>query len=318
MSDATEASTAKKERSPSFPYIGLTKAQERLREFYSAAKRFEVRMADAAGSWGMGVKSSATLQTVSALLAYGLIEDQGSGENRKVKISDRGFRILEDQRPGIKERELAAAACTPKLIAEYVELWKDGRPTDAICISELKIDRSFTEDGAKAFLRVFDDVVGFTKGDSSDKKGDKAPLSGGTGDPEPPLDPPPPTVKVGDYVQWVSGGVDQLKPPRKVVAIMPDRAHAQVFGYNGALPMSDLHVVPPPAPAALPAFTPPASADEASAWVQGENDFNVFQRGNRLQITADVDLAGLAELKEMLGHYEAILKLREGRKKFSP
>jgi hypothetical protein len=41
---------------------------------------------------------------------------------------------------------------------------------------------------------------------------------------------------------------------------------------------------------------------------QGGNELSVLQKGNRLQITADVDLEGIGELKDILGHYEAILK----------
>ena len=40
---------------------------------------------------------------------------------------------------------------------------------------------------------------------------------------------------------------------------------------------------------------------------QGENELSVLQKGNRLQITAYIDLEGIAELKDILGHYEAIL-----------
>jgi hypothetical protein len=47
---------------------------------------------------------------------------------------------------------------------------------------------------------------------------------------------------------------------------------------------------------------------------QGENELSVLQKGNRLQITADVDLEGIAELKDILGHYEAILQRLAARK----
>jgi hypothetical protein len=173
MTNADEAAmAAKKERSPSFPYIGLTKALERAAAIYAHARRHDARVADVAAAWGLAPKSSGTLQTIAALLAYGLLEDQGSGEARKLKITDLAFKALEDQRPGAREGALAEAAMKPKLIAEYVEKWKDGRPADAICISELRIDRGFTEDGAKAFLRVFDDTGGFTKASNSDINND--------------------------------------------------------------------------------------------------------------------------------------------------
>jgi len=47
---------------------------------------------------------------------------------------------------------------------------------------------------------------------------------------------------------------------------------------------------------------------------QGGNELSVLQKGNRLQITADIDLEGIAELKDVLGHYEAILKRLSVRK----
>lgn len=168
----------KKERSPSFPYIGLTKALERAGQVYAQARRHEARVADVATAWGMGPKSSSTLQTIAALLAYGLLEDQSSGDTRKLKVTDLAFKALEDQRPGAREAALAEAAVKPKLIAEYLEKWKEGRPADGICISELRIDRGFTDDGARAFLRVFDDTRGFTNAPASDTVNDK---DGGAG-----------------------------------------------------------------------------------------------------------------------------------------
>ncbi|MDA9463966.1 hypothetical protein XH87_04995 [Bradyrhizobium sp. CCBAU 53415] len=174
-----EASKIRKERSPSFPFIGLSKALERVRAVYAHAKRHEARLADLAAAWGMGVKSSGTIQTVAALVAYGLLEDQGSGETRKFKVTELALKALEDQRPGAREAAQAEAALKPKLIAEYVEKWKEGRPADGICISELRFERGFTEDGAKAFLKVFDDTAGFTKAAESDKKPDQATQSDG-------------------------------------------------------------------------------------------------------------------------------------------
>ena len=38
------------------------------------------------------------------------------------------------------------------------------------------------------------------------------------------------------------------------------------------------------------------------------NELSVLQKGNRLKIIADIDLEGIAGLKDILGHYEAILK----------
>ena len=73
-----------------------------------------------------------------------------------------------------------------------------------------------------------------------------------------------------------------------------------MFGSNTGIPVSDLTVVNPPLPPLVDQPAVPGRVEAGSAWTQGENDFNVLQRGNRLQITADVDLEGLATLKDML------------------
>lgn len=152
-----------KQRGPSFPFITLEKAVERTRELYGKAKRFEVRLTDAAADWGYRPKSSGAFQTAAALLAYGLIEDSGSGDSRKIKVSEAGWRILEDNRPGTREKLLAEAALKPKLLSEFAEIWRDGRPDDGHAISDLKFDRGFTDESAPRFLRIFDDAVRFTK-----------------------------------------------------------------------------------------------------------------------------------------------------------
>lgn len=197
---ATPQAAPKKDRSPSFPFITLTKAVERTRSLFEQAKRHEMRMADAAAAMGYGAKSSGVIQTLAALIAFGLVEDNGSGDARKFKVSDLGFKVLADQRPGAREAALAEAALKPKLIAEYATAWASGRPSDAICLSELHIDRGFTEDGAKTFLRVFDDAVGYAKVDESGKKSD-------TGDDfDALLELPNRDVAVGDWVRVESGG----------------------------------------------------------------------------------------------------------------
>lgn len=157
-----------KQRGPSFPFIGLEKAVERTKELYAKAKRFDVRLSDAAADWKYGAKSSGAFQTAAALLAYGLIEDSGSGEGRKLRVSELGYRVIADERPGMREKHLAEAARRPKLIAEFADRWRDGRPDDSHAISDLKFDHGFTDESAPRFLRVFDDAFRFMSPKNSD------------------------------------------------------------------------------------------------------------------------------------------------------
>jgi hypothetical protein len=162
MSDnQTDTDKARKERSPSFPFISLVKAVERVREMADDHRRNQARLPVVGSSWGYGPKSSGLLQTVAALKSFGLIDDIGSGSDRKIQITDLGWRILHDAREGAKDAAIREAALKPRLIAEYVEKWVPDRPSDAHCMSELQLDRGFNEAAARSFLTVFDKTVAF-------------------------------------------------------------------------------------------------------------------------------------------------------------
>lgn len=235
---ARPALVIKKERSPTFPFITLTRAVERVRSIYDAARRHEVRMGDVAHAMGYGPKSSGTIQTVAALISYGLLDDSGAGETRKFKVSDLGFKILEDQRPGAREAALREAAVKPRSIAEHMIKWEGGRPSDAICISELRMESGYTEDGARVFLKVFDDALTYAGGPVSGKKPD----AGGGSDS---VNAPPPILtkaEVGDLIQWEADGVLRLPKPVTVRAIQEADGNSWVFveGSETGIPMEQV------------------------------------------------------------------------------
>ncbi len=162
MSDEAPATEkSKKDRSPSFPFISLRKAVDRAEALNANHRREPARLASVAASWGYAPKSSGLLQTVAALKQFGLAEDLGSGDDRKVQLTDLARRLLVDSRPGARETAIREAARSPRLIAEYLGRWLPDRPSDDHCISELHLDRGFTREAAKLFLRVFDETVSY-------------------------------------------------------------------------------------------------------------------------------------------------------------
>lgn len=173
MTDQPSA-TARRDRSPPFPYLSLPKALERTQALFESVRHHEARVADVATNWGLTPKSSSLDRNVAALLLYGLIVDNGSGEARKIRVSETGLRILEDKRPGVREKLLAEAALKPKIIADYAQLWKGGRPDEAHSLSQLKFEGGFTDEGAKMFLRVFDETIRFTSPSGADSIDDTA------------------------------------------------------------------------------------------------------------------------------------------------
>ncbi|SMD09668.1 hypothetical protein [Rhizobium sp. RU36D] len=157
MTHETEADVdQRRERSPSFPYLELSNAIDLAKKLHGAAKLSEVRVTDVASIWGTTPTSGSLMRYAAALQAYGLIESSGSGLNRRIKVSDAAKRILNDERPGVRERLLAEAALKPKIMAELFELWSTDRPEDSFARSQLQFDYRFTGDAARRCLVVYD------------------------------------------------------------------------------------------------------------------------------------------------------------------
>jgi hypothetical protein len=162
-----------RDRSPQFPFISLQKAIERAQEFEGVYKRSAGRIANVLPVWGYAVKSSGGAQTVGALKAFGLIDDEGAGADRKIKLTELAQHILKDERPGKRQEAIKEAALKPRAIAEHWAIWGTDRPPDPECISELTLERSYTEEAAKRFLRVYDDTIGFAGLIGEDSNADK-------------------------------------------------------------------------------------------------------------------------------------------------
>ena len=150
---------ARRLRSPAFPFISLGKAIVRARSIAERYGRHPVSLAAAGEAWRYAPKSSGFLQTVAALRSYGLIEDVGRAEERRIQLSDLGWRILHDTRSDARRAAIREAATRPRSIAEYALKWLPSRPSDDECISELHLDRGFSPQAAKRYLTVFDQTA---------------------------------------------------------------------------------------------------------------------------------------------------------------
>ena len=149
------------ERSPSFPFIPLSKAIHRAKTMEERHKREAARVPMLANTWGYGAKSSGLAQTVGALIQFGLADDTGSGAERKIQLTDLARRILFDTRPGVRTQGLKEAALKPRLIGEMHAKWGTDRPSDEHCVSELVFDWGFNEVAARTFLRTYDETISF-------------------------------------------------------------------------------------------------------------------------------------------------------------
>jgi hypothetical protein len=155
----------KKERSPNYPGIDLGEAIERAKKLYQMEGRNAAPLKTALEHWGYKPQSGAGLVAVAALKRFGLIDDEGRGDRRRIRLSDLALRIIRDDRPNSRERlkSIQTAALTPPIHGELWSEFKSSLPSDENLKYTLKMHKGFTDLGAKEFVRQFRSTIAFAK-----------------------------------------------------------------------------------------------------------------------------------------------------------
>lgn len=299
-------------RSPSYPGMPLHEAVAAVAKIEGLYRAAPVDRLHAAKLIGFSALSGPAGKALADLAAYGLLERAGKGAAR---VTERARDILHASSEQDRKKSLRDAALEPPLFRNIRERFSGiSLPPEDGVITHLNrqgFNPNAVRPAAKAFLQTMRYLEELGESDShsaADRLGENGAPSGGGGDD--PVTLPEQTVKLGDYVQWTQDGADRFRVPLQVVNIYPDGKHAQVFGSPTGIPMSELTVVDPPN--ADPSPPPPAEMSQTST--KGQNDYTVYQRGNRLQITADVDLDGIATLKDILDDYARALARLAGKR----
>src|ERR1700683_108438 len=149
-----------RDRSPSYPSIGLREAIERVRRLYESDGKAGAPMEAAFRSIGFGGKNGASLKVMAALRKFDLVQYQaGRAVPTKMALD---ILVFEDD----DERKKAAkrtAALSPDIYRELVESYREaGRlPSDTSLKSELIADAGFNRNSVDAFLKDFRDTLEF-------------------------------------------------------------------------------------------------------------------------------------------------------------
>src|SRR5437016_816769 len=116
-------------RSVNYPFITLEVAIKRAKALWESVGKNLVPIATAASLWDYNEKSSGVRSTVSALKQYGLIVDEGDGDNRQIRLSDRGLDLaIETTTPKKREISIRRAVLSPKIYQEILARFPDGLP----------------------------------------------------------------------------------------------------------------------------------------------------------------------------------------------
>jgi hypothetical protein len=287
----------RRDRSPQFPYVGLQRAVELTAAFYAKAKKYEVALSGAAKDWQLSATSSSLGRVAAALQSFGLVELSGSGDTRRVKITEAGWRVIEDPRPEERRRLLEKAAVNPPVFAEYAEKWAGGRPDDDHAIFQLK-ERGFTDEGAPKFLRVFDETKRFFPTTNNDKSS----ASEGF---KPLVETDYGGAKEGDFVQWESGGTLKFSEPKQVVSVHETGDWVFVEGSQTGIPMSEVIVQDAPEPRREPPVLDKIEKRPGEAeWLRGPLS---RETSYRLLISGDMGPKEIGKLIKVLEAQKAVL-----------
>lgn len=169
-----------RERSPSYPYIGLEQAIALVEKIYLQQKRSLVYAQAAMESIGYEPKGSTAGRILAALVSYGLVEGEGVKESRKIRVSANGQRLVILDKSSAEWLECARqAARSPKIFSDLFELWSDGLPSDAAIKQFLILEKRFNDNYVSAFIKNFRDTYEFariTEGSTGDDFAEETPV----------------------------------------------------------------------------------------------------------------------------------------------
>lgn len=163
---------APKHRSPNYPAMGLRRALERTKELYDAYKRGAIPLMVALQKWNYKQAMGLAAQTVAALKAYGLIDVEGDGDKKTIKVTDRSQMILGGHPDKLKL--LRQAALAPAVFKEMWEKQNSGTETDEAMTVYLQWDRNFNPESIGGLIADFRDTISFAELVASDKMGEES------------------------------------------------------------------------------------------------------------------------------------------------
>src|ERR1039458_3282080 len=174
-------------RSPEHPFINLENAIARAEQFYEVEQHRPANAKVAMDHWGYDPKSSGGMQTLSALISFGLLEEQGAGDLRAVKLTPTALRIVIDDTDS--PERLAAiqqAAMTQKIHRELRNKFGGTEPPSDRQFRHILLaewEPRFNANAVDNFIKEYKDTIAFAKLTKPDtvtsEVGDKGSEGGG-------------------------------------------------------------------------------------------------------------------------------------------
>ena len=233
----TEKVKKPKHRSPNFPAINLQKAVELTGKLLDEFGKHEIPVNLVNKAWGYQEEgSSSGNRCVAAVKAFGLIDVTGFGKNRKVKVSDYGYRIHENAPD--RAKILKIVVLLPEIHSTVWEHFNGSLPNNDLLKNYLlwEHEPKFNKQSVSTFISEFRDSISFAKLESSSYNEVEDEDSGDDEDESP-------EIKVGDLVNWESQGMLQFPEPKEVTGFSECKEWVFVKGSETGLPINDIKLI---------------------------------------------------------------------------
>lgn len=153
-------------RSPNYPAIDIGRAIDRVRTLYGIERQHLTPATQAVKHWGYSTLNSPGGGQLAALARFGLIEDEGTKDDRKVRVTDLAVKILEHPDPAERDAGVREAAMLPAVHQDMWQTYGADLPSEDNLRWFLTRERGFSENGAKDFLKEYRATIDFAKLDS--------------------------------------------------------------------------------------------------------------------------------------------------------
>ncbi|MFO0836453.1 MAG: hypothetical protein U0638_15915 [Phycisphaerales bacterium] len=166
-----EVKKVPRHRSPNYPSMNLERSLEKAALLAAKFKRHGVPTATALEAMEYKPDSSTGQQALASLSYFGLVEYEGSGNKRHVKVTDIAAKIIGDHSD--RPRLLKEAALAPAIHREVWDKYHkgdDGLAPDATIKQYLQWDREgakFNPEALDPFIEQFKQTIAFAGLDSS-------------------------------------------------------------------------------------------------------------------------------------------------------
>lgn len=161
MSEEETRAKAKRHRSRNYPVFDLGEAIQQARTVHAKEGSAWVPFSVACSHMGLSEKSSTGMRAISALIQFGLLDDEGHGKNRRVRVSAVARQILHPEDSIEKSQAIRTAATKPVIFQELWQKYGDRLPSDQTLGWELVESGDFSKGSVDQFIVTYKSTIEF-------------------------------------------------------------------------------------------------------------------------------------------------------------